>query len=265
MEIEKILDYKLEKKVGIGGDVTLYLASKIDNPSEKFIVSLYDEKLAQDKVLVERFIENFHIIKNLQHPHIVKTLDYEIQTNYLAQITEFVEGQNLQFLVLIRGLSKIAIIELFSKILQATHYAHKQSVLHYNFKPSNIIVKKDLDNLKVIEFGATNVVFYNQEAIKKYTFETPMFCSPEFVSGQKCDVRSDIYSLGVLLYFMFSHKTPYLKTAPNDVIVQHIINDPLPEIKGYGRINDVIAKATNKDIDERYKDCEEFLYDVKNL
>jgi serine/threonine protein kinase len=174
-------------------------------------------------------------------------------------------GQNLQFIVLIRGISRAAILEIFTNIVKSLSYAHENGIIHYNVKPSNIIIPEDFSKLKIIDFGLTDVLFFNKEAFSQYTFESPMFCSPEFVNGLNCDIRSDIYSLGVLFYFMFSHKTPYLKTAPNNVIVEHIKNDPVPEIKGYGKINEIIAKATNKEVNLRYQNCQELLQDIKLL
>lgn len=265
MDIQELTNYKLTKKLGIGGHVTLYAAENKLNPEQKSVATVFDELIAQNVEISKKFEENAKKVMTLDNKNIVKTIDYEINPNYLALLTEMLPGQNLQFIVLIRGISRAAILEIFTNILKSMNYAHENGIIHYNLKPSNIIVPDDFSKLKIIDFGLTDVLFYNEEAFNQYNFESPMFCSPEFVRGQKCDIRSDIYSLGVLFYFMFSHKTPYLKTAPNNVIVEHIKNDPVPEIKGYGKINEIIAKATNKDINLRYQNCQELLQDIKTL
>jgi len=265
MDIQELTNYNLLKKLGIGGHVTLYSAEKKENPEQQFVATIFDETIAQNEQIAKKFEQNAKKVMKLEHKNIVKTMDYEVNSKYLALITEMLPGQNLQFIVLIRGISRAAILEIYTNIVKSIYYAHENGIIHYNLKPSNIIIPDDFSKLKIIDFGLTDVIFYSKEAFTQYNFESPMFCSPEFVSGQTCDIRSDIYSLGVLFYFMFSHKTPYLKTAPNNVIVEHIKNDPIPEIKGYGKINEIIAKATNKDPNLRYQNCQELLQDIKTL
>lgn len=266
MDIEQILNYKITRKLGIGGHISLFAAEQTDNPENKVVVSVYDELMAKNPAIVQRFNEIMPIVKTIDHKNVVKILEYMLTENYFATIAEILPGQNLQFIILIRGLSRTAILEVFTEILKTVDFVHKKGLVHNNFKPSNIIVPDKFSDLKIIDFGFADILFKdNPELIKEFIFESPMFMSPEFVTGQKVTCKSDIYSLGVLFYFMFSHKPPYLKTAPNNVILEHIKNDLIPEIKGYGKINDIIAKATAKNPDNRYEDCQAFLKDISTL
>ncbi len=245
----QILNYKLNRKMGLGGPITLYSAEEVDKPENKVVAKILDKTLAHDPQIVERFKYIMPKIVELSHPNVVNVVSYAVADDYLATFSESLSGQNLQFVVLIKGLSKQAIVEIFSYILKAVEYAHEHGVIHKNLKPSNIFIPSTYKNLKVLDFCTATVLgLDNKESVIKTIFESPMFMCPEIVLGKEIDHRADIYSLGVLLYFMFSHKTPYLKTAPNNVIVENIIK-----------------KATEKDPNLRYKNCSEFLSDIEKI
>jgi len=266
MELQEILGYKVLKKIGLGGAITIYAVQDKENSDNTIIAKVFDESLAVQEDIQKRFDEMLPKIITIDHPNIIKTIAYTRTEDYMAILSEALSGQNLQFTVLIKGLSKQAVLEILSYIIKAVDYAHSKGVVHRNLKPSNIFLAGNFKKLKVLDFCVANVLgFDNPENILKHNFEKPMFMSPEMVKGDGVDIRSDIYSLGSLLYFMISHKTPYLKTAPSNVIMENIINDPIPEIKGYMKINDVIRKATAKNPDDRYQNCTELLNDIEKI
>ncbi len=266
MENQQILNYKILKKIGLGGAITLYAAHEIDNPEKVVVAKIFDKSLASDKAMQQRFDKVLPEIAKLSNSNIIKILSYHRTEDYMAIFSEGLGGQNLQFVVLIKGLSKQAILEIFTYILKAVDYAHSQNIIHRNLKPSNIFISGKPKDLKVLDFCVADILgLENPDNLLKLNIENPLFMSPEMVNGGTVDIRSDVYSLGALLYFMFSHKTPYLKTAPNNVLVENVINDPVPELKGYFNVNKVIQKATAKNPDERYQNCSEFLEEIKKL
>lgn len=266
MDNKQILNYKILKKIGLGGTITLYASHLIDKPEKIFIAKVLDKSLSEQKDLQKNFDEVLPKISSLDHPNIIKIVDFERSDDYMAIFTEALDGQNLQFVVLIKGLSRQAILEIFTYILKAVDYAHSKGVFHKNLKPSNIFIPGKYKNLKLLDFCVASILgLNNPENILKHNLEDPMFMSPEMVTGKPIDARSDIYSLGVLLYFMFSHKTPYLKTAPSSVLIENVKNDPIPDLPVYSDIDKIIKKATSKKIDERYQTCAEFLSEIENL
>lgn len=266
MDNQQILNYKIIKKISLAGPITLYASHLIDNPNKIFIAKIFDKNLASVPEVQQKFDEILPIVSKLEHPNIIKIVDYIRTDDNMAVFTDALDGQNLQFVVLIKGLSKQAILEIFSNILIAVEYAHSMGVCHKNLKPSNIFIPGKNKDLKLLDFCVATILnLDNPDNLLKYNIENPMFMSPEMVSGQKVDCRTDIYSLGVLLYFMFSHKTPYLKTAPSNVLIQNVINNPVPDLKHYIDIDRIIKKATAKNPDLRYQTCSEFLVDIQKI
>ncbi|MBN2663858.1 MAG: serine/threonine protein kinase [Bacteroidales bacterium] len=264
MDNQLILNYKIIKKISLAGRITLYTSHLIDNPKKIFIAKIFDKTLSGEPEVQKNFDKILPLVANLDHPNIIKIIDYIRTDDYMAVFTEALEGQNLQFVVLIKGLSKQAILEIFTSVLKAVEYAHGFGIYHKNLKPSNVFISGKYKNLKLLDFCVTEILsLYRPENIIKYNIENPMFMSPEMVKGEKVDCRTDIYSLGVLLYFMFSHKTPYLKTAPNNLLIENVINDPVPDLIGYKDIDEIIKKATAKNPDLRYQTCSEFLEDIQ--
>lgn len=262
----QINNYKITRKIGLGGPISLYLAEDSNDANNKVVAKIMDKTLANNPKIVEQFKKIMPEIVKLSHKNIINTIAYHAANDYLSTFSEALSGQNLQFVILIKGLSKTAKLEIFTHIINAVEYAHSQNIIHKNLKPSNIFIPAKYNKLKVLDFCTSTVLgLNNTETIINTVFESPMFMSPEIVSGSTVDLRTDIYSLGVLLYFMISHKTPYLKTAPNQVLVDNIKNDPIPELKGYSQINEIIKKATEKDKENRHQSCAELLKDVENI
>ncbi len=266
MEGKEISKYKIIKKIGLGGPISLYVAEEIENKDNKVVVKIFDKTLANDKDIISRFEKEIPKSVKLKHKNIVDVITHRRTDDYMAIFMEALKGQNLQFVVLIKGLSVRAIIEVFSYVLKAVDYAHKQNLVHSNLKPSNVFITNKNKNLKVLDFCIAQVLgLNNPQIVVNQNIESAMYMSPEMVKGERVDPRSDIYSMGVLLYFMISHKTPYLKTAPNKVLIDKIINEPVPLIKGYSVFNDIIQKATAKKKEDRYQSCGELLSVVEKL
>jgi serine/threonine-protein kinase len=187
-------------------------------------------------------------------------------------IMEYVDGITLDdFINTKQGLIVEAkAYELFSQILDAFAYAHKQGVIHRDIKPANIILTNDNEGnfvVKILDFGIARIVSESNEDEKGLVVGTPAYMSPEQVRGENTDERSDIYSLGVLLHQMLTGHAPYDSTTLSETEIQKkVVEDPLPRMKEYyqyisDRMQKVVNKATAKDPTARYPNCIAFRKD----
>jgi len=159
---------------------------------------------------------------------------------------------------------KISLKRLENLILSAVNYAHKRNTVHRDIKPSNFIITQD-NQIKILDFGIAKIIdneaFNMTKAGSKVG--TILYMSPEQVKGITIDHRTDIYSLGVLLYTLLSGISPYKNTTSEYEIYTKIIQEPLPDInvsnvKISNNISEIIKIATHKSPEKRFQSCEEF-------
>jgi serine/threonine protein kinase len=227
--------------------------------------------LASNTELRERFKQEAKALALLQHPGIVSLYDYVETPDGAFLVLEFVDGKPLD-----RHIREVTgpipaprAAELMGQALSAFAYAHKEGVVHRDVKPANLMVTPD-GRLKVLDFGIAKLV---GEADKKLTktgtkMGTVLYMSPEQVLGHPVDSRSDIYSLGVVLYEMLTGHYPFdVESATEFTVYNHIVREPLPDPRRhYPAIPEavvrVIERATAKDPKDRYVSCSEFLQDL---
>jgi serine/threonine-protein kinase len=157
--------------------------------------------------------------------------------------------------------------------LNAFAYAHKKGVVHRDIKPANIILTGDADGNfvpKVLDFGIATIVSESTETEKGWVVGTPAYMSPEQVLGTKVDSRSDIYSLGVLLYQMLTGRAPYDTTTLSELEINNkVVKDPLPRMKEFypyisDKMQKIVDMATVKDPTKRFQNCNDFRKILKN-
>ena len=158
------------------------------------------------------------------------------------------------------------ISNIFTETLSAFEYAHSKGIVHRDIKPANIYILPN-GSVRILDFGIAKLFGQGNEMTQTGTqMGTPIFMSPEQIKGEKSiDHRSDIYSLGVTLFVAVSGKAPYdSKTESQFDIFNKIVHEPLPEISGNGKFNQLIYKACNKDREQRFQSCEEWLGEMNN-
>lgn len=257
----QILNYQIIRQLGEGGMGQVFLAQN-KSIGQYVAIKVLHPRLANNPVLRQRFKQEAVLLSSLNHPNIVRFLNYVENEHGVFLIMEYVDGMTLQdFIDKKNGL----IVEkraypLFDEILDAFQYAHSNNIVHLDIKPSNIFLTSD-GHIKVMDFGISKIVSEAEKENNQQQMGTPEYMSPEQVLGRSIDRRSDIYSLGVLFHQMLTGRAPYDNTTLSQLeIKQQVINDKLPRMKAYypyisDGMQKIVDKATQKLPDKRFKDC----------
>lgn len=266
---KKILNYEIVSLIGKGGMGTVYLGIN-SSIGQKVAIKVLNEELVGSQMVRDRMKKEAQTLLLLDHPGIVKLLNYVEQDDNVFLIMEFVEGESLQeFLTETNGLIvEDRAYDIIREILEAFEYAHEHNVIHRDIKPANIFITKD-KHIKVLDFGIAHLVTESNDSEKGWLVGTPAYMSPEQVNCEELDNRSDIYSLGVLIHTMLTGKVPYDSTTMSDTEIKDlVVNKPLPRMKEYypyisDKMQKIVDKATAKDKAKRYDSCKAMLADVK--
>ena len=264
-----ILNYRIVRHLGSGGMGSVYLAVNT-NIDQQVAIKVLRPEVARNAALRARFKQEAEMLCSLDHPGIVKFLNYVETAEGVFLIMEYVKGMTLEdFISKKNGL----IVEskaypLICEILDAFSYAHSKGIVHRDIKPANIIIQDD-GHIKIMDFGIAQIVSEANVTDSKAIMGTPAYMSPEQIYGKDIDARSDIYSIGVLIHNMLTGRAPYdstLLTAQE--IKRRVVKDNMPRMaETYPYISDkiqtVVDKATQKVPEARYQSCLEMKSAVK--
>jgi serine/threonine protein kinase len=264
---QKIEKYLVKRLIGEGGMASVYEAEH-EVLGTKAAIKILNPVLTANADIRERFMNEAKMMASFQHTNITKIIDFEETDKFLAIIMEYLEGQDLSELIDSGAkLSDKEISDIFEQTLSAFQYAHEKGVIHRDIKPSNIYILPN-GKVKVLDFGIAKLFGQGNEKTQAGTqMGTPIYMSPEQVKADKSiDHRSDIYSLGVTLYFALNGKSPYDSDGASQFdIFNKIVYEPLPELAGESPLIALVKKACQKDRDQRYQSCEEWLEDLRAL
>ena len=267
-----LLNYQLIRLIGRGGMGEVYLARN-KNIEQYVAVKALHPKYANNPMVRTRFKQEAVMLNSLNHPNIVKFLNFVENEYGVFLIMEYVEGCTLEEYITKRNglIVEEKAYPMFAEILNAFSYAHHHGIIHRDIKPSNILLDKE-GHIKIMDFGIAQIISEvngNQEGAS--SMGTPAYMSPEQVYGQKLDQRSDVYSLGVLFHQMLTGRAPYDSTTMSELEIKgRVVNDSLPRMKNYypyisEGLQQVVDKATAKKQGERYASCDEMYNAVKNV
>ena len=264
--IEKILDkrYKMLEIIGSGGMAVVYKALDL-KLNRHVAVKILKDEVINDEELRNRFRTESEAVALLNHPNIVSVLDVNSSSNMEYFVMELIDGITLKQYMQQRGrLSSKEAVHFISLILSALGHAHDKNVVHRDVKPQNIMILRD-GSLKVTDFGIARLGT-GQNTLTPNTFGSVHYISPEQARGEKIDGRTDIYSVGVILYEMLAGKLPYVGDTPVSVAIQHLNAEPVPlsEIASDVPVSleTITMKAMCGDREYRYKSAGEMLEDI---
>jgi serine/threonine protein kinase len=264
---QKIEKYLVKRLIGEGGMASVYEAEH-EVLGTKAAIKILNPVLTANADIRERFMNEAKMMASFKHTNITKIIDFEETDSFLAIIMEYLEGQDLSELIDSGAkLSDKEISNIFEQTLSAFQYAHEKGVIHRDIKPSNIYILPN-GKVKILDFGIAKLFGQGNEKTQAGTqMGTPIYMSPEQVKADKSiDHRSDIYSLGVTLYFALNGKPPYDSDGASQFdIFNKIVYEPLPELTGDSKLIAMVKKACQKDRDQRYQSCEEWLEDLRAL
>ncbi len=228
---------------------------------------LRQDRLSSD-TFVKRFLTEAKALGRLDHPNIIRVYNVDEDQGNVYIAMEFIEGESLNEVIQEKRFTTEEIIEIGSTVAGTLDYAHKQGIIHRDIKPSNILIRAD-GRLKITDFGIAHI---EDSSAQKQTqageiLGTPAYMSPEQVLSRPVDGRSDIFSLGVILYELSAGKMPF--PGQNLAAIFNAITqiEPAPVTAGNpdmpGNLSGVIAKCLQKNPDNRYRSGHELVSALK--
>jgi serine/threonine protein kinase len=282
----RIGSYVIEEPIGRGGMGVVYKARHTKLPRTVAVKSIDARGRRDLRRLRHRFEREAFIQSQLDHPAIVKIYDYIVAERAYFIVMEYVEGHSLAELIAREGrpLPLSRTLDLFEQILQAVSYAHTfvycdeegathKGIIHRDLKPPNILVTPG-DRVKITDFGIVKLVGADSSDTSGLAYGSPQYVSPEQAAGEHVDQRSDIYSLGIILYEMLTGQTPFGRTSDGqplkrtEILQSHIERAPRPPAELNGEITSeverVVCRALEKKPERRYASAREFLRAVRH-
>ncbi|MBX3009704.1 MAG: serine/threonine protein kinase [Melioribacteraceae bacterium] len=239
----------------------VYLANHI-YLSKKIILKVLNTKKLPDHSIVERFKREAKILARLDHPNIIKVLDFGMSKEFFYISFEYIEGESMRNMLKTKSLSHEQKEHLMIQLLKGLDYAHKNQIIHRDIKPENIFIDKNL-TLKIGDFGLALSSEDNFVTNPYSIVGTPSYMSPEQVRGAKLTPQSDLFSTGVVLFELFSGKNPFLRDNVSLTLNEIIGYDEgnLPEkLKELPQnVQEILLKLLKKKIADRVQSAEEIL------
>lgn len=266
----KIIDgrYEIIEEVGRGGMAIVYLA-KCLVLNRYVAIKVLRPEFREDEEFIKRFKIEAQSAGNLSHPNIVSVYDVgnEGDTEYI--VMEYVEGITLKQYLGAKGvLPEKEAVDFAAQICSGLEHAHKKGIVHKDIKPENILITKE-GILKITDFGIAKALNQGTITTGGMAMGSVHYFSPEQARGSFVDAKTDIYSLGVILYEMVTGKRPFDGDSAISVAMQHIESEPVrpaiinPNISQ--SLDTVILKAMKKDTFERYQSATQMLIDLKKV
>jgi serine/threonine-protein kinase len=260
--------YRIEEPVARSGMASIYRATdKRDN--RQVALKIPHPDMESDAILFDRFQREAGIGEKLDHPKVMRVFGGEERTR-IYMVMEWCEGCLLREILDEGPLSQERALRIAGEVLDGLDYIHANGVVHRDLKPENIMVDPD-DNIKLIDFGIAGDAAAKRLTYANFTaaIGTPNYISPEQVKGRRGDGRSDIYSMGVILYEMLSGKLPFTGPNPMAAMNDRLLNYPLPPTVANPAISpqlqEVIYRALERDPKNRYAKASEFAWDLAHL
>jgi tetratricopeptide (TPR) repeat protein len=260
--------YQILELLGQGGMGKVYKAKDI-KLNEEVALKLLNPEIATEERTIERFRNELKIARKITHKNVCRVHDFheDKETPYITMV--YVPGESLKEFIKKEGkLSEETAIRISKQICRGLSEAHDLGVIHRDLKPSNIMIDEK-DNVTIMDFGIARSMIARGVTQTGSIIGTPDYMSPEQAEGRQIDQRSDLYSLGVILFEMLTGKLPFEGDSALSVAMKHkserppdpkVLNDQISE-----NMNAVILKCMEKELEHRYQSIEGLLSDIENI
>ncbi len=266
--MEKLGRYEIVAELGQGAMGTVY---KARDPLLDRIVAIktISLKLPQDEAAEyeARFYQEAKAAGQLSHPNIVTIYDIGKCEDLAYMAMEYLEGRELRTILGAESMIPIeSALNIGAQVADALHFAHERQVVHRDIKPANIMVLND-DLIKITDFGIARMRNNEVKTMTGMILGSPKYMSPEQVAGKRADHRSDLFSLGVVVYEMLTGTSPFVADNIHGVMYQTLnftppapktLNPDLPEVLNY-----IIAKVLAKNVEDRYQSAKDLANDLR--
>src|SRR5215831_826975 len=281
MDLENIGRYRILEKLGAGGMGEVYLAEDTQL-GRKIALKLLAQELTQNRDRLSRFDQEAYAASALNHPNILTIYEMGDEAGRHFIATEFVDGETLRHRLGGPPIDLADVLNIGIQIAGALEEAHAAGIVHRDIKPENIMIRRN-GHVKVLDFGLAKLTERpdagetDTEAVTRALVQTDagmvlgtsQYMSPEQARGKPVDARTDIWSLGVVLYEMATGRPPFHGETKTDVIVAIAKNEPPPIARfapnAPAEFEWIVLKALRKDVDERYQTIKELESDLKKL
>ncbi len=257
--------YEIIEKIGNGGMATVYKAQ--DKMLNRYVaVKILRDEFTTDQEFIKRFNSEAQAVASLTDPNIVAVYDVGNEGNLYYIVMELVQGKTLKEVIQEEGrISWKWSLKVAIQIAQALDAAHKNNIIHRDIKPHNIIITEE-GVAKVTDFGIAKAVSNSTITAFGTTLGSVHYFSPEHARGGYTDAKSDLYSLGVVMYEMLTGKVPFDADTPVSIALMHMQEKPVEPIELNPNIptsvNKIVVKAMQKDANLRYQSAQELLRDL---
>ena len=255
--------FRIVERIGVGGMATVFKAYQ-PNLDRYVAIKVLPAYHARDPVFVKRFVQEARAVAKLVHPNILQIHDFGEQDNITYIVMEYVDGGTLKDrLNLKRALPVPEAVDFMIQAAEGLNCAHSHGIVHRDVKPANMLLRKD-GYLLLSDFGIAKILEGTTNLTRVGTgIGTPQYMSPEQGTGQAVDRRSDIYSLGIVLFHCLTGRVPFTAENPLTITVKHL-NEPLPleMLRMAGTpapIEQVVAKMAAKAPQDRYQTTDELI------
>ena len=260
--------YRIESVVARSGMASVFKATDLRD-GRTVAIKVPHPEMECDPVLFDRFKREGEIGRTLDHPGVMKVFPEE-NPSQIYLVMEWVDGKLLSQVLRDRGkLPAERVVRLALKICDALDYIHNHGVAHRDLKPENVMVNGD-DNIKLIDFGIAAKAGARRLTFSKFsqTMGTPEYISPEQVKGRRGDARSDLYSLGTMIYELLTGKVPFTGSNPFLIMNDKTLNNPVPprelDPSITPQIQEIIYRALERDPKNRYASAREMAWDLEH-
>jgi len=263
--------YRLKRRLASGGMGEVWVAYHPSLKRDVAVKILCNEARMQSENAVPRFEREARATADLQHPNTVRVFDYGATADgLLYYVMELLEGETIAEYVEREGpLPPDRAVHIIDQAARALSEAHARGIVHRDVKPENLFLTSlggERDFVKVLDFGIAKLTEDVEGDITRtgWVLGTPLYISPEVVSGRTADARSDVYALGAVLYYMLCGRPPFDSPNPGALVFAQVHHDPLPPSERLGSplpedLEALIMRSLRKEPDERYASATEFV------